>query len=525
MNSKPGDGLDARSVQGHHLVTAACGGAHLRARVVDKNQTDRMDTPPPPTGAQVLSYQDLVRAGEGQAADDSVASTETVQGSIHVHPDAHREADEAEEAAERPGTPPPPARAHARPGAGTPGPATRSPGARAAASSPPSRRKPAPRSAGTPTDVRGLADSSLDSNGLGGGDESLDVSMLSSSIGSASAAATNALMLTMGKMKKKEGHGMMAKLRSADCWIEDNLFKVRCEDDAETETWDLGQCKVVPPSKLDRIKLQMTSGSQGLRELNLHSGSKVEAQQWLRAIVARQEVISVQKEFGAILKRMQEAHERKQRQLSHQIEILTRSSDAWEDECSSLSQQVDELQREVLRWQSTYADLNAKHDKSERQAQALEEEVRMQQVNAAARAEDVQAQIEEAREEANAQVELLLEECQELQQKLKAAPPGDYVASVDKELYSVLNTAEEIEAQLATCISCQQGRNLEAARQQQKMEELSATVQAVLLNHEGDVEGFCRIPVQVNRAAFSCEGFRGLSGNAKQSGLAVCNGA
>ena len=28
-------------VLGHHLVTAACGGAHLRARVVNKNQTDR----------------------------------------------------------------------------------------------------------------------------------------------------------------------------------------------------------------------------------------------------------------------------------------------------------------------------------------------------------------------------------------------------------------------------------------------------------------------------------------------------
>ena len=35
------DGLDSGSVLGHHLVTAACGGAHLRARVVNKNQTDR----------------------------------------------------------------------------------------------------------------------------------------------------------------------------------------------------------------------------------------------------------------------------------------------------------------------------------------------------------------------------------------------------------------------------------------------------------------------------------------------------
>ena len=30
---------------GHHLVTAARGGAHLRARVVNKNQTDRPPTP------------------------------------------------------------------------------------------------------------------------------------------------------------------------------------------------------------------------------------------------------------------------------------------------------------------------------------------------------------------------------------------------------------------------------------------------------------------------------------------------
>ena len=35
------DGLDAGSVLGPHLVTAARGGAHLRARVVKKNQTDR----------------------------------------------------------------------------------------------------------------------------------------------------------------------------------------------------------------------------------------------------------------------------------------------------------------------------------------------------------------------------------------------------------------------------------------------------------------------------------------------------
>ena len=34
------DGLDVGSVLGHHLARAACG-AHLRARVVNKNQTDR----------------------------------------------------------------------------------------------------------------------------------------------------------------------------------------------------------------------------------------------------------------------------------------------------------------------------------------------------------------------------------------------------------------------------------------------------------------------------------------------------
>ena len=35
------NGLDSGSVLGHRLVTAARGGAHLRARVVSKKQTDR----------------------------------------------------------------------------------------------------------------------------------------------------------------------------------------------------------------------------------------------------------------------------------------------------------------------------------------------------------------------------------------------------------------------------------------------------------------------------------------------------
>ena len=416
-----------------------------------------------------------MREGEGQT---NMASTQAVQGSIYVHPRG-----EADDVSSRPSTPPLP-RVHAAP--------TRSTGALATASG---RRF----TVGTPDVARGL-DSSLDSNGLGSGDETLELSRLGSSLGSSmgsGSVAANALMLTMGKLKKKEGHGMKAKLRTADCWIEDNLFKVRCEGDAEIETWDLGQCKVVPPQKLDRIKLQMTSGCQGLRELNLHGSSRLEAQMWLRAIVARQEVMRVQNDCSAILKRKQEAHDRIQRQLSHQIEIITHTSEAWEGECSSLLQKVEKLQLEVSRLQSTYADLHSKHEKSERQAQALEEEVRVQQVTAAARAEQVEVQLEEARDEANAQVEVLLQECQELQQKIKGLPPDGYLESVEDGLDLVLDMADDIEAQLTECISCQRWQNLEAARRQQKMDELSATVQTVLLNHEGDVEGFCRIPLQV----------------------------
>ena len=443
----------------------------------------------PTTPPAVLSYLDLVREGEVQT-NNSMASTQAVQGSIYVHPRG-----ESDDVSSRPSTPPlPRIHGHAAPTPGatrSSGPPTRSYGSLASASG---RRF----TAGTPDVARRLADSSLDSNGLGSGDETLELSMLAASIGSGSVAAMNALMLTMGKLKKKEGHGMKAKLRPADCWIEDNLFKVRCEGDAEIETWDLGQCKVVPPHKLDRIKLQMTSsGSQGLRELNLHGSSRLEAQMWLRAIVARQEVMRVQNDCSAILKRMQEAHDRIQRQLSHQIEIIMHASEAWEEECGSLSQKVEKLQLEVSRWQSTYADLHFKHEKSERQAQALEEEVRVQQVTAAARAEQVEAQMEEAREEANAQVEVLLQECQELQQKIKSLPPDGYLESVEVGLDLVLDMAANIEAQLAECISGKRWQNLEAVRQQQKMDELRATVQAVLLNHEGDVEGFCRIPLQV----------------------------
>ena len=141
-------------------------------------------------------------------------------------------------------------------------------------------------------------------------------------------AATSSLMLTMGKMKKKEGHGIMAKERPVDCWIEDNFFKIKGEDDTEAESWDLGLCKVVPPHKLDRIKLQKTSSTAGLRELSLHANSKLEAQQWLRTLVSRQEIMRVQSECNAILKRAQEAHERKTRQQHHQIEILSRTSEA-----------------------------------------------------------------------------------------------------------------------------------------------------------------------------------------------------
>ena len=189
------------------------------------------------------------------------------------------------------------------------------------------RTTPMPTTSVVKRQSRGLEDS-LASDGPGSFEASLHISMLSPSMANTSAMGVSGLMITMGKMLKKEGHGLMAKERPVECWIEENCFKVKGEGDAMAEAWDLAQCTVVPPHKLDRLKLRMLSGKSGLRELSLHAHSKLEAQQWLRALVARQEIIRVQTECNGILTRAQEAHEQKQRQLSQQIEILTRSSGA-----------------------------------------------------------------------------------------------------------------------------------------------------------------------------------------------------
>ena len=137
------------------------------------------------------------------------------------------------------------------------------------------------------------------------------------------------------------------------------------------ESWDLAHCKVVPPHKLDRIKLRSlatNSGTKGLRELSLHAQSTFEAQQWLRTIVSRQEIIRVQNECSAILKRVQDVQERKNRQLCHQIEILTHTSETQHDT-------LEGLRLEITQWQSKYNDMRMKYENALQQAQALEEEV------------------------------------------------------------------------------------------------------------------------------------------------------
>ena len=54
---------------GHHLVTAAGGGAHLRARVIHKNQTDRLNTVSGPPSGAPASARRITRwhGGEGHA--------------------------------------------------------------------------------------------------------------------------------------------------------------------------------------------------------------------------------------------------------------------------------------------------------------------------------------------------------------------------------------------------------------------------------------------------------------------------
>ena len=158
----------------------------------------------------------------------------------------------------------------------------------------------------------------------------------------------------------------------------------------------------------------------GLLEVSLHAPSKLEAQQWLRTIVSRQEIIRVQAECHAVLKKVQDVHERKLRQFSHQIEILTRSCEVWEEECADLALKVGQLESEASQLRSACQDMTSRHDECQKQNQVLEEEVREAQIKAAAFA----AHEEENREEANAEVEAVLEECQELQRKCGKIRPA-----------------------------------------------------------------------------------------------------
>jgi hypothetical protein len=204
-----------------------------------------------------------------------LAPTGTVQGSLHVQrrEDAYasqlRDRVDAGDADDRssdldqpPQTPPPsiPTLIPASIG-----------GVRSARRSPPSRRKHE-HTPDRALQLGALEDSLVESDGP---DNSLNlsISMLSSSMTSASAAPTSALMLTMGKMKKKEGHGIMAKESPVNCWIEDNFFVLKGEGDDQADRWDLGQCKVVPPHRLDRIKLQMTSSTGGTQDCQRLCGS------------------------------------------------------------------------------------------------------------------------------------------------------------------------------------------------------------------------------------------------------------
>jgi hypothetical protein len=439
-------------------------------------------------------------------------AAEMVQGSLHVQrredgtgvsrPSAHAQGEEDSDRSidQPPRTPPPSVPAEA-PGGTVQAPASAR--GQAAKRSPPSRK----RHAQTPDRMRlrGLEDSLAETDGP---DDSLNISMLSSSMTSVSAAPTSALMLTMGKMRKKEGHGIMAKESPVNCWIEDNFLVVSAEGDQRAEKWDLGQCKVVPPHKLDRIKLQMTS-STGLRELSLHAHSKLEAQQWLRTIVSRQEIIRVQSECHAVLKRVQDVHDRKQRQLSHQIEILSRSCEVWEDECDGLTRKIDQLEEEVSHLRSTCQDLTSNHDTCVAQKQALEEEVREAQIRVAAHA----AHEEENREEANAQVEAVLEQCQELQRQLNARqskeepiPEADYFQEVQGGLQRAADMADALESQLQECSNRAQlsmAHQLQTIQVQelaglvaQNASSISANPRSVAVVQDGDVGGFCKIPLQ-----------------------------
>lgn len=231
--------------------------------------------------------------------------------------------------------------------------------------------------------------------------ESLHLSVRSS-LGS---SATSALMITMGKLRKKQGHGLLATLRSVDCWLEDNFLKVKGDDDAVAESWDLEMCHIDPPHKLDRIKMRMatnTSGT-GFRELNLYANSKDEAQQWLRTIVARQEVIHVQNECNTLLKRAQEVHDRTQHQQALQIEFLNRSAEtlqeAWEGKCIALTEKVDALSAELSQWSMKYDDLEETRQGEIRQLQEkvehLEQDARLAHERAREKEEEAEVKLEE----------------------------------------------------------------------------------------------------------------------------------
>jgi len=218
-----------------------------------------------------------------------------------------------------------------------------------------------------------------------------------------------------------------------------------------------------------------------------------------------------QAECHAVLKKVQDVHERKVRQLSHRIEILSRSCEVWEEECAELALKVGQLESEASQLRSASQDLTSRYDASQKQNQVLEEEVREAQIKAAAFA----AHEEENREEANAQVEAVLEECQELQRKLNARnssetlarPQASYFEAVDSGLQTTTDVVETLETLLLECGDRAHKSAAHSASQLQAMRDLaglvadntasiSANARAVTVM-QGDVErSFCKIPVK-----------------------------
>ena len=142
--------------------------------------------------------------------------------------------------------------------------------------------------------------------------------------------------------------------------------------------------------------------------------------------------------------------------------------------------------------------------------QVLEEEVREAQIKAAAFA----AHEEENREEANAEVEAVLEECQELQRKLNArnseealAPQASYFEAVDSGLQRATDVVEALETQLLECSDRAHKNASHSANQLQAMRDLtdmvvnnkasiSANARAVAVMQEDAERSFCKIPVK-----------------------------